>query len=168
VTLLRAFAAVAALSLVALPACKSRVAEPSAADEAGWTPTSGTPEAKRRVSKEDCAKWAPHGVEATYADWKAAGAGCTPEARKALADKIDGERVSVDAAALALCSKHLGEEYAPADARCYLAARTARALADCRFSPLTNPGDTDIAAEIERMRATCAGAPPPPRPAPTL
>ena len=166
VTLLRGLAAVVALSLAVLPACKDRVAEPAAADDGGWTPTSGTPEAKRRVSKDDCAKWAPHGVEATYADSKAAGAGCTPEARKALADKIDGERPSVDAAALALCSKHLGEEYAPADARCYLAARTARALADCKFSPSHQPRrhrhrrrDRSHADDLRRRA---------PRPAPTL
>ena len=72
-----------------------------------------------------------------------------------------------DQGALNLCLTHLGQMYVPGDASCYMAATTARALADCKFTPLIDPGDTDVAGEIARMRANCASGRPIGMPAPS-
>ena len=102
-----------------------------------------------------------------FNDWKSAASACPPEAQKDLSDKLDGERPSVERAAMDLCSGHLGQMYVPGDATCYMAARTAKDLLDCKFAPLTNAGDTDIVAEIGRTRANCVTGRPPTAPRPS-
>jgi hypothetical protein len=149
------------LSLVVLCACRSKVVELGATDDggSGTSAPSSTPQTRQRITKDDCTKWAAHGVEATLADWKAATSRCSDDTKKTFADKIEGQRPTLESAAFTLCANKVGEPYDPGAAHCYMAGRTARALADCHFAPLTSPGDTDIAAEIERLRASCATPP---------
>ena len=117
------------------------------------------------VAKTDCATWSKHGVDTLLADWAAAAAGCPAAQRATIVDKLESQRVTIQEAAMTVCMGHLGASYGADDARCYLAARTARALAACHFPPMTNPGDTDMGAEIDKVRALCTqGAPPSPPP----
>jgi hypothetical protein len=143
--------------LLAAVGCKDGPPDPAATDAGGWSAAPSGRESKK-VGKDDCAAWAAHGVDVVLADWKAAATDCPADARKALTEKLDGQTVTIRGSAVEVCSRHLGEAYAPADASCYLRARTARALADCRFAPMTNPGDSDIVGEIERLRTRCAQA----------
>jgi len=154
---------VAVLSLLLIPACKSTSSD-SAAPEGGGVAANPVP---HLITRDLCTRWAGHGVEITLGDWKASASACPADVQKQLGERLDGQRVSIDQGALTLCLSHLGQSYVPGDASCYLAATTARALASCRFSPLVNPDDNDVAAEIDRMRANCASGRPMRMPAPS-
>ncbi len=149
---LRGIASTLLASLVLLPGCKNGSEGTAAAHDGGTLAPNPVP---HRITKDMCAGWTAHGVQVTLDDWKAAANRCPMDVQKQLADRLDGQRPSIDAAALQVCSKHLGEMYVPGDASCYMAATTAKGLADCKFSALTNPGDTDIASEIDHLRARC-------------
>jgi hypothetical protein len=161
--MLRGLAAVAVLSLLPVLACKSAASDASG-PEGGSVSANPVP---HRITRDLCTSWATHGVEATLGDWKASASACPADVQKQLAERLDGQRVSIDQGALTLCLSHLGQAYVPGDASCYMAATTARALAACKFSPLVNPDDTDVAAEIDRMRANCASGRPMGTPAPS-
>jgi hypothetical protein len=160
--MLRGLAAVAVLSLLPVLACKSTASDTSV-PEGGGVSANPVP---HRITRDLCTSWAAHGVETTLSDWKAAAGACPADVQKQLAERLDGQRVSIDQGALTLCLSHLGQSYVPGDASCYMAAPTARGLAACKFSPLSNPDDTDVAAEIDRMRANCASGRPMGTPAP--
>jgi len=153
--------AVVLVSLALVPACKSKDAS---ARDAG--PLAGNP-VPHLITKDQCTTWSGHGVEVIFNDWKSAASACPPGAQKDLSDKLDGQRPSVERAAMDLCSGHLGQMYVPGDATCYMAAGTAKDLLDCKFAPLTNPGDSDIVAEIGRTRANCVTGRPPTAPRPS-
>jgi hypothetical protein len=147
--------------LAAIPACKSKGQD--TAPEGGPLADNPVP---HLITKDQCSTWSAHGVEVVFNDWKAAANACPLDAQKQLADRLDGQRPSVEQAALSVCTSHLGQMYVPGDASCYMAAGTAKALLDCKFAPLTNPGDSDIVGEIGRLRANCMTGRPPTAPPP--
>jgi hypothetical protein len=108
------------------------------------------------IAHEDCARWSTHGVDVTIRDWEAAGEACSPAMRADLANKLEGQRATILRAAGGVCEKHVGEPYLASDARCYTTAPTVKALRACGFFPMTNPGDSDLVAELENLRRTCA------------
>jgi hypothetical protein len=142
----------AILSLLVAPACKTAPAE-------GVSDAAPPEAAIGRIGTAECTQWADHGVSATFADWKSAAGKCPTAMQTQLSDRLEGQRVSVHQAAIATCAAHMGEGYATAEARCYMAATTVKALADCHFRPMTHAGDTDLVPEIDRLRAQCGNAP---------
>jgi hypothetical protein len=150
---------VAALVLLLFAACNRSPSEPAGGSDAGGatTPGSGTAAAgAKRITKESCTTWSAHGVEVVIADWKDAASQCAPQVRESLAAKLEGQRVSIQGGAFEVCSRHVGQGYAPEEAQCYLRANTVKGLADCGFSAMTNPDDTDLSAELDRIRSSCA------------
>lgn len=117
------------------------------------------PVTTRSIAREDCALWADHGVEVVLRDWKDAASGCELAVRDQLNNKLDVSRAEVLEGARSVCMRHIGEPVAAAESACYMAARSARELTRCRFAPLTNPGDSDIVAEIANLRASCQKPP---------
>ncbi len=152
---------VLSLSIVVGSGCKDG-SPPAAAGDGGVSASSASagPRPGTEIEIDDCEKWATHALDVIITDWKDAASRCPPEVQTTVGTRLDGQRPTVHRAALDVCSKHIGEYYPEADGRCFMKASTAKALADCHFAPMTNPGDSDIAGEIERMRAMCAQAPP--------
>ncbi len=147
-----------AAALASIPAglaCKTPPEAAGGTDAAPSIPVD-YPNARPRITKDDCTRWASHGVDVVVTDWKAAASGCPASVRDPLVARLDGQRVSIENGALMVCTNHVGEAYVPREARCYLEATTARGLADCHFSPMTNPSDSNLPAELDRLRASCA------------
>lgn len=151
-----------ALPLVAPCACKSgdaaKDAGPASASSAA---SSADPAAKRRVTPKDCDAWADHGSSVFVSSILGASAACPPEAREAIRKKFQDDIVSIRTGANAVCSSHLNELYSAGDAACFMNATDALALRDCKFAPMTSPGDTDVGTIINSMRTKCAITAPP-------
>jgi hypothetical protein len=121
---------------------------------------------------DDCQKWAGHAVRVIVDDWMDAASKCPPSVRDPIVGKIDGQRTVMNKAAVDVCSKHIGESLPAEGAPCYMAATTAKGLADCKLAPMTNPADIDLPAQLAALRANCAQMPKAPpglssRPRPT-
>lgn len=113
------------------------------------------PNAKKTVAKEDCAKWAEHGVTVIVADMKDAVKECPEEQRFQLVGKLDGQRDAMRLAAVETCVKHVGEGYLAKDGKCWLDAKDAAALGACKFTPMIRPGDDDLGKVAATYRKVC-------------
>jgi hypothetical protein len=116
------------------------------------------PNAKKKISKQDCERWSEHGVGVLLADVKEAAKACPAEQRDQLSFQFDGQRATLKQAALEVCTKHVGEDYVVKDGRCWALGKTARDLAACKFAPMTAEGDNDLGAAVASVRASCAKA----------
>ena len=162
----RLLAPVAGMVLVA--ACKS---SPPELSDGGARPTSAaapSPDSVKTVSRDDCKRWAEHSITVVLTEWKASASACPEADRKALADKLDGQMVSVRTAAETVCAQHVGETYGAAGAKCYLDAGSFRELKSCNFGPMESKDDTDMTAVFEQQRATCAKQGGGPKPATSI
>jgi hypothetical protein len=120
----------------------------------GSAPATG---AVRRVSDQDCAQWADHGVEVVVTGFVDAARQCPQRVRDDVRGKFVEHKSSLRDGAKALCSTHLNQPYPAADGACFLSATTARDLVSCKLGPMTNPGDSDWAAKIDDLKKQCAG-----------
>ena len=150
-----------------LAACRSDT-HPEPGD-AGFAPASpATASSSARIAKDDCRKWADHATEVVVGSFEQAASDCPPQVRDSIHAQFDGQRVSIREAAVALCTGHVGETYAPKDAACVMAAASAEALVACRFAPLTSASDSDWTGMIADLRRKCGvgGGATPPSPPP--
>ncbi len=137
-------------ALLVAAACRSTPEPPPLAD-AGSSPQAD----KKRIAKEDCTAWAAHGVDVVLADWKDAASNCPPQIREELTSKLESQKVTLQGGAVQTCTNHLGETYSPGDASCYMAAGNVKAMTGCHFAPMTNPDDSDLVGQLDRIRASC-------------
>jgi hypothetical protein len=149
---------VAALA-VQLIGCKS--SDPpagAAADASPASVASSDPSATRKVTKEDCEGWAERAANILVASFNDAARSCPPQVRENVGRKFEGNKVSIRNGAYDLCEKHLRETYAVKDAACVMRAADAKALAACKFAPLTNEGDSNWVGMVDDLRSKCAQA----------
>ncbi len=145
---------VAVLGLAPLVGCRADRSSESRPAPAAST-SARTAETRKRVTEAECSRWVEHAVGVLLAELRSAVKECPTAQREAFEFQLDGERATVRRSGLELCRKHLDEDYAGADGACYLAAKTASALAECKLGPMTSPGDSDVAAVVAQMKKQC-------------
>lgn len=151
-------AAACLLVLLAPLACKNdHAAKPDGPGADASAASGEDPNAKKRITKDDCTKWAEHAVSVIITDLKNASKGCPEAQRDQFTFRVDGQRASMRLAAIELCNKHLDETYLAKDGSCYLGAKSAVELLGCKLAPMTSPGDDDVGAVLENMRKQCSG-----------
>jgi hypothetical protein len=124
-------------------------------------PSEEDPNLKKKVTEADCGRFAENGVGVVIAGFKDAMKACAPSERDALAAQLDSHRSEMRANALALCVKHVGEEYLAKDGACYLKAKAIDALVGCRFAPMKDPNDGDLLEAGRTLGKTCGRTPGP-------
>ncbi len=113
-------------------------------------------QARKKVSREDCARWAKHGSEVAIRDIEAAFGGCPPDVRSKALETMNGQAAAILSGAEATCQRHLDAWYLAGQADCYLSTTRYEDLAACKLAPMATPDDTDPKALIEGTRAKCA------------
>lgn len=141
-----------------LPASRARQAASVSAATSVGAPTN----VAKRITRDDCRAWASHGAEVFATSFDNASKNCTAELRKNVVDSYVSTQSVVRDAAYSTCIAKVDTIYQSGDATCFMNAKTGRALADCRFAPMTNAEDSDWPGMVEEIQQKCS-----PRPAPS-
>jgi hypothetical protein len=109
----------------------------------------------KRITQDDCGRWADHGTSVVIDDFTAAASRCPDDVRATVDKQFGGNRSQIRAGAYTGCVQHVGESYSTKDSSCFMTATNAREMVGCKFAPMTNKDDSDWPSMIETIRTRC-------------
>jgi hypothetical protein len=113
------------------------------------------PNLRKKITANDCTKWAENGVTVVIAGFSEAVKDCPDDQKKAFVAQLESSRAEMRTSAVGRCAKHVGEEYVAKDGNCLFKAKTIPELTACNFAPINDPQDTDLPTAYATVRKTC-------------